>query len=363
MEKTEEYRLTHMAEPLLAWYALCARDLPWRREVTPYRTWVAEIMLQQTQVEAVKPYYERFLRALPKVSALAAVEEGVLLKLWEGLGYYRRVRNLQKAARIVVEERGGEFPDTLDGWRQLPGVGEYTAGAVASIAYGLPVPAVDGNALRVLARFLGRGDDIAQAKVKKEYTQLLSLAVSREQPGQFNQGIMDLGSGLCRKSSPQCPSCPLKELCLAHASGREKELPYKAPRKERALVQRTVLLIRSGGKALLHQRPPEGMLSGLWELPNLEGWQEPEQVAGYLAEKLRLTAGSMHRLPEAKHLFTHQEWRMQGYQIEVGTLPSPDEPGYAWAGVQEVKEVYSVPRTFAPYVRLWEEENAPGDKN
>jgi A/G-specific adenine glycosylase len=341
--------LMYMAPRLLTWYDMNARDLPWRESVTPYRVWVAEMMLQQTQVETVKPYYVRFLAALPDVEALAAVDEAVLMKLWEGLGYYRRARALKRAAQTIVSERGGIFPLTYADWLQLPGIGAYTAGAITSIAYNLPVPAVDGNALRVLSRLLNRDDDVTQASVRREFARLLQQAIDPERPGQFNQAVMDLGAGICRKSLPRCPVCPLMDLCEAYRRGRASYLPYKTPRRERLTLRRTVWLIRHDRQVLLHKRADEGMLAGLWELPNADNWYTLEEAGVYLAQwPLRVTA--LQALPDAKHVFTHQEWHMKGYAVQTADQSRP-EGDYVWAVASEIKQDYPIPRAFAAYMR------------
>ena len=219
---------------LLRWYDGCARVLPWREDPAPYRVWVSEIMLQQTRVEAVKPYYERFLERLPTVKAVAEAPEEQLLKLWEGLGYYNRVRNLQKGAQQVMERFGGEVPADFKALRSLPGVGDYTAGAIASIAFGIPVPAVDGNVLRVLSRLLARREDILDAKVKKRVETEITGIIPKGRAGDFNQSLMELGAMVCLPNgAPKCGNCPLEAICLAHRAGIQGELPVKAPKKPR----------------------------------------------------------------------------------------------------------------------------------
>ena len=259
-----------MTVPLLAWYNLNGRTLPWRSVVTPYRTWVSEIMLQQTRVGAVIPYFERFMEELPDVSALAAVSEERLLKLWEGLGYYSRARNLQKAAKIVVSDFGGALPQSYHALLSLPGIGEYTAAAIASINFSEPVAAVDGNLLRVAARVSGCGEDIMDAKVRRLFRQRLDAAIDANRPGAYNQAMMDLGATVCLPNgAPKCEICPARTVCEAYKNGLTEVLPVRAKKKSRRVEERTVLLLFQGRKVALRKRPDTGLLAGLWEYPNL----------------------------------------------------------------------------------------------
>ena len=236
--------LTRLPIPLLRWYQENARTLPWRGDPTPYHVWVSEIMLQQTRVAAVLEYYRRFMEALPTVAHLAAVEEDRLMKLWQGLGYYNRARNLQRAARQVVEDFGGAFPDTYEGLLGLAGVGEYTAGAIASIAFGVPVPAVDGNVLRVVSRLTGDGSDITKPDTKRRMWAALKAVLPVRAPGDFNQAMMDLGATVCLPNgAPLCEKCPAAEFCRARREGRTGELPYKPPKKARRVEERVVFLL------------------------------------------------------------------------------------------------------------------------
>ena len=255
--------------PLLLWYRENARVLPWRSDPTPYRVWISEIMLQQTRVAAVLDYYRRFLEAVPTVADLAALPEDALMKLWQGLGYYSRARNLQKAARQIMESFGGVFPNTYDGIRSLAGVGDYTAGAVASIAFGLPVPAVDGNVLRVVTRITGDPGDITAPAVKRRITESLRQIIPTEAPGQFNQAMMELGATVCLPNgAPLCDRCPAAEFCRARLEDRIGQLPVKAPKKARRIERRSVYLIVSEQGVALRRRPDKGLLAGLWEYPN-----------------------------------------------------------------------------------------------
>ncbi len=323
---------------LLHWYEFHRRILPWREDPTPYHVWVSEIMLQQTRVEAVRGYYDRFLTCLPDVKALAEAEEDELLKLWEGLGYYNRVRNMQKAAKVLVEQYGGEMPADFEKIRALPGIGDYTAGAISSIAFGLPYPAVDGNVLRVMSRITGSEEDIAKESTKQKMKQDLTAIMPKES-GDFNQSLMELGATVCLPNGkPLCEQCPVMHLCKAFHSGRETELPVKSGKKARRIEKRTVFLVFCGEKVLLHRRPKKGLLAGLWEFPNVaagetrEGKQSAmtlKLLTAYVSEALRMqkpdSAGecakevtpTVRKDKKAKHIFSHVEWHMEGVRIET----------------------------------------------
>jgi A/G-specific adenine glycosylase len=334
--------------PLLEWYAANARVLPWRDDPTPYRVWISEIMLQQTRVEAVKPYFERFVCEIPDVRSLAEISEQRLLKLWEGLGYYSRARSLKKAAVVLMEQYGGVLPESAEELKKLPGVGEYTAGAIASIAYGLPEPAVDGNVLRVAARLEASRTDVASPAVKKELRSRLRGIYPAGQAGVFTQSLMELGATVCLPNgAPLCGGCPLAGLCEAHRAGVEEELPVKAPKPERRKENRTVFLIVSGGTVALRRRPETGLLAGLWEFPNAGGVLSPEQ-AGKTLRGWGLSPESVEPLPAAKHIFTHVEWRMTGYLVRAR------EPrgGFVWTEPAELLRDYAVPSAYKAYLKI-----------
>jgi len=331
---------------LLDWYHRAARVLPWRSDPTPYRVWVSEIMLQQTRVEAAKPYFLRFVDALPDIPALAACPEDTLLKLWEGLGYYTRARNLQKAAKIVVERYGGRLPPSYDALRALPGIGEYTAGAIASIAFGLPCPAVDGNVLRVLSRVTGSRRNVAEPQVKREMTEWVR-AILPPSPGDFNQSLMELGACVCLPNGgPLCGGCPLGELCRAKAQGVQGELPVKGPKKPRQVEQRTILLVRDpAGRVALRRRPSSGLLAGMWEPLNFPGRLDQWQALDALFF-LGIMALSLTTLPPARHVFTHVEWQMAGWLAKAPSDRVLPESGIVWAAPGELEEKYPVPSAF-----------------
>ena len=334
-----------LTEPLLVWFRQNARDLPWRRTEDPYRIWVSEIMLQQTRVAAVLGYYARFLEAFPSVEALAAAPEDRLMKLWEGLGYYSRARNLQRAAKAVVEMGG--FPDTYDGLLALPGIGDYNASAIASAAFGRREAAVDGNVLRVVTRLTDCHDDILDPKTKKAIREQVQ-SVMPETPADiriFNQATMELGATVCVPNGPpKCELCPVRDLCLGRIRDTAEMLPVKKPKKARRVEEKTGFLLLREDKVALCRRPDTGLLAGLWEFPNVEGTLDeekaPAQVAAWGLEpkawKNRLTA---------KHIFTHVEWHMTGYTLSV----SGDGPAeWEWVDADGL-EAHAVPSAFARY--------------
>ncbi len=347
--------LKSIPKPLLTWYDEKRRILPWREEPTPYRVWVSEIMLQQTRVEAVKPYYERFMKTLPDVPALAQAQEEVLLKLWEGLGYYNRVRNLQKAAKVLCETYGGKMPADYDALLSLPGIGSYTAGAIASIAFGIPKPAVDGNVLRVLARV--RADDrcISEEKVKLAVSAELEQAMPKNRPGDFNQAMMEIGALTCTPNgAPHCDACPLQSLCKAHAMGKELDYPIKAAKKARQVEDKTVLILRDEGRIALRKRPAKGLLASMYEFPCLPGKVSSDEVLRFLSEN-GLKVLRIQPLGEAKHIFTHKEWHMQGYLIRVDELDRGDRSmsirDWIYIEPAETRERYPIPSAYEFYAK------------
>lgn len=334
--------LEQLPIPLLLWYRENARVLPWRSHPAPYRVWVSEIMLQQTRVAAVLDYYRRFLDAAPTVADLAALPEDQLMKLWQGLGYYSRARNLQKAARQIMEEFGGVFPDTYEDIRSLAGVGDYTAGAISSIAFHLPVPAVDGNVLRVTARICGDNGDITTPAMKKRVTQALVQVIPLDAPGDFNQAMMELGATVCLPNgAPLCEKCPAASFCRAFREGRTGELPVKAAKKARRVEDRTVYLFFYENQVALRRRPVKGLLAGLWEYPNeLSDGTDWPAVWG-------LSPRSLERAGTGKHIFTHIEWRMTALagELDLPTLPE----GWAWADRTALRDIYAVPNAFQSF--------------
>ena len=350
MDASAEHSLLRRCASLLVpWYRQVRRELPWRDRPTPYQVWISEVMLQQTRIEAVIPYYARFLAELPDVAALAAVPEDRLLKLWEGLGYYSRARNLKKAAQLVMDEYGGELPRTAAELRKLPGIGDYTAGAVASIACGEPEPAVDGNVLRVIMRVTACGDDVLSQKTKSRVSgELRAVYPSGEDAGLLTEGLMELGETVCLPNGePRCEVCPLNSLCLARERGLTTELPRRSPKKERRIEEKTVLLLRCAGKYALRRREETGLLAGMWELPSLSGKRSSEEVRAAL-EKAGLSPGEIRPWGEAMHVFTHVEWHMRGFFVD---FPGPSGE-FMWKSPDEIRAGFAVPTAFKAYLKL-----------
>ena len=323
--------LEQLPIPLLEWYRDNARTLPWREDPTPYHVWLSEIMLQQTRVAAVLGYYARFLEECPDIQSLAALPEERLMKLWQGLGYYNRARNLQAAARQITEEHGGVFPSDYDSIRALKGVGDYTAGAICSIAFAQPVPAVDGNVLRVAARITGDEGDITTAAMKTRVADALRPIIPLSAPGAFTQAMMELGATVCLPNgAPLCHRCPAKGFCTAFRENRVDELPVKTKKKARRIEEKTVWLVFYENKVALRQRPSGGLLAGLWEYPD-------ELPEGFEVENEAFAC-------TAKHIFTHIEWHMTARRADAVTHSLPD--GWVWADRHELNHRYAVPSAF-----------------
>ena len=340
-----------VAQKLSSWYSAHYRPLPWRNEPTPYHVWVSEIMLQQTRIEAVLPYYRRFIEALPTIDDLANASSEVLLKLWEGLGYYSRVRNMQKAAQVVVNQYAGELPADYEALLSLPGIGPYTAGAIASIAYNIPVPAVDGNVMRVLSRLTADDADVLSNEGKKRFTALAWDLVPEQDAGRFNQALMELGETVCLPNGiPACDKCPLQDECEARRLGCADRLPVRIKKTVRRIEERKVALVRVEGQPpaiLLRKRPNEGLLADLWELPNTLS----DNPLDSLPITLQRRCVKIGELPDGKHLFSHIEWRMSG---SIYSLSSPEEvpEGFAAADFASMQTAYPLPGAFRAYANL-----------
>ncbi len=338
----KEYELGALVEPLCLWYEKNKRSMPWRDDATPYHVWLSEIMLQQTRIEAVKAYYDKFTKRLPDIEDLANVSEEELLKMWEGLGYYNRARNLQKAAKVVMEEHDGKLPADYDMLLSLPGIGNYTAGAIASIAYGIPAPAVDGNVLRVTMRYLNCQDDITKTSVRKNMEQAIMKVIPKENPGDFNQALMELGEVICiPNGKPLCENCPLADSCEGNRAGTQENLPIKPEKKERRMEKRTILIFEKEGKIGIRKRPGNGLLAGLWEFPSLDGHISQKKL------KELFPSGQISSMKSGKHIFSHVEWNMKGYRILVEeTWQSEMENDILWVEKQELYDIYSIPVAF-----------------
>jgi len=341
---TKKHRDIYAALPglLLPWYAQNARVMPWRGEKNPYCVWLSEIMLQQTRVETVRGYYTRFLAALPDVAALACAPQEQLLKLWEGLGYYSRARNLQKAARQLQEQFGGVFPQTEEALQKLPGIGPYTAGAIASICFERPAPAVDGNVLRVLSRVTHDIRPIDSPQLKNEMTQSLAEVYPAGHCGDFTQALMELGAMVCLPNgAPLCGDCPLVALCLAHKNDCERTLPVKGEKKVRKKQCLAVFVLTHAGSLALRKRPPSGVLAGLWELPNTEGKLSPAEALRQAAQ-WGVQPKDLTKQLKRKHIFTHLEWEMDCFFLECAR----QNEDFTWVSRAVLAEEISLPTAF-----------------
>lgn len=332
---------------LLPWFDKEKRDLPWRQDREPYHVWLSEIMLQQTRVEAVRGYYARFLAALPTIDALANADDDLLHKLWEGLGYYSRVRNLKKAAQLMMQTYGGEFPRTYDQILALPGVGPYTAGAICSICFDLPTPAVDGNVLRVISRICNDETPIDSPAYKSAMQRRLA-SIYPDRAGDFTQSLMELGATLCGPNrAPQCEECPCCALCKAHAAGSASQLPVKSPKKPKRQEEKTVFILSCGDCYALQKRPETGLLAGLWEFPNVPGQLTMEQGLS-MAENWKLRPSKPLRQVQRQHIFTHIRWEMQGLYIEVAEKGGD----FIWHTAEQIRRHAALPTAFRQF---WEE--------
>lgn len=343
-------QLYEMREPLVQWYRENKRDLPWRENPEAYRVWISEIMLQQTRVEAVKGYYDRFLKTLPDVQSLAEAEEDQLLKLWEGLGYYNRVRNMQKAARQIMVDYHGVFPSDYEEIRSLTGIGSYTAGAISSFAFGKPEPAVDGNVLRVLTRILADHSDIMKQSTKTKMEKALRKVIPEGSPSDFNQGLIELGAIVCvPNGEPKCQECPVSHLCRAREEGRISEFPVKKKAKARRIEDKTILVFRDDEEIAIGKRDKKGLLAGLYELPNVPGHLSRKEVENYCKE-IGLLPIRIKKLPAAKHIFSHVEWHMIGYDIKVDELEKTNKKEFLFIHPGEIEKTYPIPAAFEMYM-------------
>lgn len=344
MKKEQEF--IQIVEPLLRWYHENKRILPWRLTKDPYCIWVSEIMLQQTRVEAVKPYYERFLKTLPTIKHLAEAEEETILKLWEGLGYYSRVRNMQKAAQQVMAEYGGKIPADHKALLKLKGIGPYTAGAVASIAFGLPFPAVDGNVLRVMSRLTADPADISLAATKREWEDQITEIMPSDCPGDLNQALMEIGATVCLPNgAPRCGVCPLRKYCEAYRKNQISLFPVKAEKKARTQEFLNVFFCVHHNKIAISKRPSKGLLSGLWELPNVQKEMAPPAAL----QEWGILKGELLPMKMQKHIFTHVEWHMDCYFVTVFERTDSD---LLWLTKEEAEAEYALPSAFK---KIWQE--------
>lgn len=338
----QEKKLEWIIHPLLNWFEKEGRILPWRTEKKPYYIWLSEIMLQQTRIEAVKKYYDRFLEELPTIKDLAEVKEEKLLKLWEGLGYYNRARNLKKAAQIIVEQYAGAMPASYEQLLKLPGIGEYTAGAIASIAYHEKVPAVDGNVLRVISRITGSKQDILLPITKKQVTNQLKQ-IMPEEAGNFNEALMELGEIICLPNGePLCTICPLKENCIAKKENLTSQIPVREVKIKRRKEEKTIIILQCGKKVAIQKRESKGLLAGMYQFLNIEGNLTKEEVIKYLIDNWNLKIEQIEEIGEYTHIFSHVEWKMKGYQMKV----KQENSKLLWVEQKELEKQYPIPTAF-----------------
>lgn len=343
--RTEEQVLIAMFEALIPWYEAHKRELPWRQDREPYHVWLSEIMLQQTRVEAVKEYYRRFVTALPTIPDLAEAPEEQILKLWEGLGYYNRVRNLQKAAQTICAEYTGVFPSEYAQIRSLSGIGDYTAGAIASICFDAPTPAVDGNVLRVYSRLLADDANIDLQTTKKRITRKLQETYPRKNPGIATQALMELGATVCvPNGAPRCDVCPVAEICQARKHDTWRNLPVRSEKKKRKIVDKTVFVLLTEDTVALHKRSASGLLAGMWEFPNVDAKLDKQeavtQVTGWQAEPVDLLMQTSYT-----HIFSHVEWHMTAYYIRCRRINKK----WKWVTKESLDETYALPSAFRPF--------------
>lgn len=339
MEQSE--KLSKLPQRLLPWFAEAARALPWREDKDPYHVWLSEIMLQQTRVEAVKGYYSRFLNAVPDIQALASADEELLTKLWEGLGYYSRVRSMKIAAQQIQKLHGGTFPTELESIQKLKGIGPYTAGAIASICFDQPTPAVDGNVLRVISRLTGDQRPVDEEKTKQEIRSSLAAVYPTGQCGDFTQSLMELGATICVPNGvPNCEECPISDLCESRHGGW-KNIPKKNGKKPRKEETRTVFVFQCGDSFAVRKRPSTGLLAGLWEYPNVVGKLEAQEAVS-LSESFGVHPRELIKAVSRKHIFSHIEWDMVCYYIQCGEMPEI----FTWVTRENLQSTIALPTAF-----------------
>lgn len=341
-------QLEKIVTPLLDWYHANRRELPWRENREPYRVWVSEIMLQQTRVEAVIPYYERFMKRCPTIASLAECEDEELFKLWEGLGYYSRAKNLKKAANVICTHYEGRFPEQFEAILDLPGIGSYTAGAISSIAFEKARAAVDGNVLRVITRLTENHQDIMDTKFRKQITEELEKIYPPSERGDFTQSIMELGAIVCIPGgAPKCETCPLNFLCGAYKKGTQLKYPVKKKKAARKIEEKTILILIHQGKIAINKRNEKGILSGMWELPNQDGNLTRQEILQWLADKkivLKDIRKPDHDKGKKKHIFTHIEWHMEYWILACESVEK--DSGFTWVTREQLETEVALPTAF-----------------
>ncbi|MGN0152814.1 MAG: A/G-specific adenine glycosylase [Lachnospiraceae bacterium] len=341
-----DFKWINIKEPLLFWYRNSHRDLEWRNTKNPYHIWLSEIMLQQTRVEAVKGYYDRFLREVPDIEALAVIPEERLLKLWEGLGYYNRARNLKKSAVQIMEQYAGQFPTDYQLVLGLPGIGEYTAGAICSICFELPTPAVDGNVLRVMMRLADCRDNIDDIRTKRKAREMLIPLYDQGDCGELTQALMELGAMVCIPNGvPKCMECPLKEQCLAYGRNTYGELPVRKEKKKRRIEEKTIFILHDGKRYGIQKREEKGLLAGMWEFYHASGKMNAGEAVQYIAEQGFEPVTIEREIPYT-HIFSHVEWRMTAYYIECRN----QKQELQWVDRKDLETTYALPTAFKVFL-------------
>ena len=334
-------KLKEIVQPIVKWYQAQEKTLPWKQDKDPYHVWISEIMLQQTRIEAVKKYYIRFMKQLPTIQDVANASEEQLLKLWEGLGYYSRVRNIKKAAIQIIQENQGKMPTNYKELLKMPGIGDYTAGAIASISYGEKVPTVDGNVLRVISRILASKENVLLKKKKKDITNQLQK-IMPEEAGDFNEGLMELGEKICLpNTTPICNKCPIQKYCTACKENLTTEIPVRIKKQKRKIEKRTIFILEYKNKIAINKRPKTGILANLYEFPNILG-EVTEQEIPQILKQWNIQFKNLKMKKSAKHIFTHIEWDMIAYEIEVKNKNTI----WTWVTEQEMEKQYPLPTAF-----------------
>ena len=333
---------------LVDWYKKNQRDFPWRKDKNPYRVWVSEIMLQQTRIPVVLERYPRFMERFPDVYSLANTSQDVLNKEWQGMGYYRRVRNMQNLAKEIVKNHDGKFPNTVEEWKKLPGIGEYTSSAIGAIVYDLPIVAIDGNVLRVTSRLFGDSRNVEENKVKKEIQEFWNQYILENvdlSSGLFTQGLMELGEVLCLpKGEPLCEKCPFQKICVAHQKGNPLDYPVRIKKKQKKVEHKTILILSDGKKIYLHKRSEEGLLAGLYEFYELEGWKSKNEILNHF-EKKGFEVEEITSLESYRHVFSHRIWEMKAYWLKVKKIITLEGE---WIKKEKVKD-FAIPNAYKPY--------------
>ena len=335
---------------ILSWYKKSRREMPWREEPTPYRIWISEIMLQQTRVDTVIPYFNNFMSRYPTVESLASSEENELMKYWEGLGYYSRIKNIRKTAIELVQNHQAKLPESFEELLKLKGIGEYTASAIASEAFGVKVPAVDGNVFRVFARLTGFREDIREAKSQEKLKVAVREVLPEKEIGDFNQGLIELGALICiPKGSPKCELCPVKEFCGSYRDNLQDEIPFRSKARKRTVQERTVFLIQCGDRFAVRKRDEGTLLEGLFEIPNREGFYTPEEGKS-VVEEMGFTVKDLHMIRDKKVVFTHIEWILQGYYFHV----VEENNAFLFETKENLLKNYALASAFIGYLDLME---------